>query len=250
MRSLQGRMRRNALLKVRIASPADNHFARCTIFGCGKPTQRAAKVGLAIALCPKHLACRQRHGSPWCRSPAASALRPYVTAALRFTQNNRHEPYVASALGGLQGLMDRAGPVIIATRLRGLPAGKRAMVALARLREAGVKPERLLAIAVAVHALFEEAPQVVHRIKEFRVVAIAKAAHRLSSGYHRVWETISDDGRIFRSELHAYPRSSGQVLRHLGVMIEEECGWVIERHLASILEAKIARYGSYPASSL
>jgi hypothetical protein len=118
-------------------------------------------------------------------------------------------------------------------------------MALARLRAADVKPERLLAITVAVHALIEEAPAVCHRIKDWRIVAIAKAAHRLASGYHRTWETQDVQGRPRRIELHAYPRSSGRVLRHLGEMIEEHCGLVIEHFLTDIVAIKVKRYGQH-----
>ena len=38
--------------------------------------------------------------------------------------------------------------------------------------------------------------------------------------------------------MHAYPRSSGRVLRHLGEMIEKECELVIDHHLAKVLAAK------------
>src|SRR6185312_16364261 len=98
------------------------------------------------------------------------------------------DPFVIAAFAGLSGIMASAGPVEIATRLRGLPPERRAKIALARLREANIKPERLLAIPLAVAALIEDVPATIHRIPEWRIVAIAKAAHRLASGYHRVWE--------------------------------------------------------------
>jgi hypothetical protein len=173
-------------------------------------------------------------------------LKPYVRAAQSYISLYREEPVISAAIMALGGLMDSAGPVAIATRLRGLPPDQRARIALARLREASVTPERLLAIALAVHALIEDAPQVVHRVKEWRIVAIAKAAHRLASGYHRVWEMVEAGGRKVRTELHAYPRSSGHVLRYLGESIERECEWAIERHLAAVIALKVDRYGPHP----
>ena len=136
--------------------------------------------------------------------------------------------------------MATAGPVEIATRLRGLPPEQRARIALARLREAEIKPERLLAIAVAVHALIEDAPEKCHKITDWRVTGIAKAAHRLASGTHRQWPVYQQDGSVKQLEMHAYPRSSGRVLRYLGAMIEKECEWVIERHLAEVVALKRA----------
>jgi hypothetical protein len=43
--------------------------------------------------------------------------------------------------------------------------------------------------------------------------------------------------------MHAYPRSSGRVLRHLGEMIEKECELVIDHHLSEVLALKIATDG-------
>jgi len=139
--------------------------------------------------------------------------------------------------------MASAGPVEIATRLRGLPPERRARIALARLREANIKPERLLAIPLAVAALIEDAPATVHRTKEWRIVAIAKAAHRLASGTHRIWPVAQPDGRTKHIEIHAYPRSSGRVLRYLGEMIEKECELVIYHHLSGALASETVRGG-------
>nr|AWL92636.1 hypothetical protein CIT37_10745 [Bradyrhizobium ottawaense] len=191
---------------------------------------------------------RQRHGSAWCATPAATALRPYVRAARSFIRLNRADPYVSHALTALGVLMASAGPAEIGSRLRGLPAERRARIALARLREAGIHPERLLAITIAVHSLIEEAPQVVHRIREWRIVAIAKGCHRLASVY-RPWTFIGADGRVRRAAIQAYPRSAGRVLRYLGEMIERESEWVIEKHLAGVLALKVARYGAHPATT-
>lgn len=136
--------------------------------------------------------------------------------------------------------MAGAGPVEIATRLKGLPPAQRARIALARLREANIKPERLLAIAVAVHALIESEPEKCHRIPDWRIVAIAKAAHRLASGTHRSWPVPQPNGGVKHIEMHAYPRSSGRVLRHLGEMIEKESELVIYHHLMGLLALKAA----------
>jgi hypothetical protein len=138
--------------------------------------------------------------------------------------------------------MDASGPTEIATRLRGLAPERRAKIALARLREANVKPERLLAIALAINAFILDDPAKVHRTREWRIVAVAKAAHRLASGYHRVWEVRDEGGRVAqRTEMHAYPRSSGRALRFLGEMIERECELVIDHHLSAVLTLKATR---------
>lgn len=247
-RSAKGQARRVQKLKARVASSAVDHLPRCTVAdpitgkACGRPTARAAKKGLSGFTCRYHQAHRQRHGSHWCKTPSGATLRAYLACSLSYIGSHRTDPYVKAALDGLQGIMDSSGQSEIATRLRGQPPEQRARVALARLREANVKPARLLAIAVAVSALIESDPAATHRIREWRIVAIAKAAHRLASGYHRVWEVRDEGGRVAqRTEMHAYPRSSGRVLRYLGEMIEKECELVIDHHLAGVLALKAAR---------
>ncbi|HEY5379691.1 MAG TPA: hypothetical protein VIJ78_09150 [Pseudolabrys sp.] len=167
-------------------------------------------------------------------------LKPYLSAALSFIGAHRADPFVSAALIGIGGIMASAGPVEIATRLNGLPPAHRARIALARLREADIKPERLLAIPLAVAALIEAAPETVHRTTEWRIVAIAKAAHRLASGTHRIWPVAQPDGRTKHIEMHAYPRSSGRVLRYLGEMIEKEAELVIDHHLVGVFALKAA----------
>jgi hypothetical protein len=132
--------------------------------------------------------------------------------------------------------------------LKGISARRRARIALARLRVAKIKPERFVAIVLAVIALIEEDPGS-HWTKEFRTVQIAKAIHRLASGTHRVWEYEDGNGRTRRIELHAFPRSSGPVLRLIGGMLEKPCDWVIDKHLTAVLALKVKRYGRHPALS-
>jgi hypothetical protein len=40
--------------------------------------------------------------------------------------------------------------------------------------------------------------------------------------------------------MHAYPRSSGRILRHLGGMIEKECELVVGRYLPEVVALKRA----------
>jgi hypothetical protein len=243
----EARQRQLRKLEVRIGSSADNYLPRCPVpnsvtgVACGRPTSRFAKEGLSAFTCRYHQQHKQRHGSHWCKSPSAMTLKPYLTAALSFIGAHCTDPFISAALNGMGGIMASAGLVEIATRLNGLPPVHRARIALARLREADIKPERLLAIPLAVAALIEDAPEVCHRITDWRIVAIAKAAHRLASGTHRIWPVAQPDGRTKHIEMHAYPRSSGRVLRHLGEMIEKECELVIDHHLAGVIALKAAR---------
>lgn len=233
-------------LKAPRALGSDSYLPYCTVpdsktgRACGRPTARSAEKGLSAFTCRYHQQHKQRHGSHWCKSPSAIVLKPYLSAALSFIGAHRADPYVSAALNGMGGIMASAGPVEIATRLNRLPPAHRARIALARLRDADIKPERLLAIPLAVAALIEDAPATVHRTTEWRIVAIAKAAHRLASGTHRVWPVVQPDGRTKHIEMHAYPRSSGRVLRHLGEALEREAELVIDHHLSSVLALKVA----------
>ena len=226
------------------AVPAANF---CVIIGCGNRTLAATGEGLAAFHCRRHVEHRARHGSYFHGTYRTADLRPYLAAATSYLRPRANaDKFIAAARASIAGALELAGPVEIATRLKGMSAPKRAKIALARLRVAGIKPERIVAIVLAVTALIEEDPES-HRTKEFRTVQISKAIHRLASGYHRVWEIEGYDGRKRRTELHAFPRSSGPVLRLIGRMLEQPCEWVVEKHLAAVMALKVKRYGRHPA---
>ncbi|MCP3395684.1 hypothetical protein [Bradyrhizobium sp. CCGB20] len=220
---------------------------RCAIPGCRNSTMGAAGAGLAAFHCRKHVEHKARHGSHWHGTYSAAELKPYLAAATSYVRPRAEsDRFIKAALSAIALLLEEAGPTEIATRLRGMSPRRRARIALARLRVAGVKPERFVAIVLAITALIEEDPGS-HRTKEFRTVQIAKALHRLASGYHRVWELPDERGRLRKvSELHAFPRSSGQVLRIMGRAVEEHCEWVVEKHLPGVLALKKKRYGQHP----
>lgn len=220
----------------------------CVLPFCGRPTMNAAGNGVALFHCRRHVEHKARHGSHWHGTYSAAELKPYLAAAASYVRHRSEiDPFIKAALDTIALLLEEAGPTEIATRLKGMPATKRARIALARLRVAGIKPERIVAIVLAVTALIEEDPGS-HRTKEFRTVQIAKALHRLASGYHRVWELQDEKGRLKKvAELHAFPRSSGPVLRLIGKAVEQPCEWVVEKHLSAVLALKVKRYGRHPA---
>lgn len=221
------------------------HPSICAVPSCGRATMKAAGVGLASFHCKRHVEHKARHGSHWHRSYRALELKPFLAAAAAYIRPRlESDPHIKTAIAGLTLLLEEA-PYEIATRLRGLPARTRADIAFGRLRKAAVKPERLLVIHLAVTAIIEEDPGS-HRVKEFRLVQVAKAVHRLASGYHRVWPQQDLKGRTFRLELHAYARSTGRVLRLIGAMIEEPCEWATAHHVAGVLALKVKRYGRHP----
>lgn len=245
-------MRANELIQ-RLRLTEQTYFTRCRIAdattgkACSNPTMRAAGVGLAAFHCRKHVEHKARHGSHWHGTYRAAELKPYLSAAISYIRPRvQTDKFIATAIAAVGSALEEAGPVEIATRLKGMSAAKRAKIGLARLRVAGIRPERILSIVLAVTALVEEDPKS-HRTKEFRTVQICKAIHRLASGTHKVWEFQDYQGRPRRTELHAFPRASGPVLRVMGRTLEELCEWVVEKHLAGVLAHKIKRYGRHPA---
>ena len=51
------------------------------------------------------------------------------------------------------------------------------------------------------------------------------------------------------TEMHAYPRSAGRILRFLGKMIEREAELIVDHHLAAVLTLKLNRYGPHPSNA-
>ncbi|WP_240535315.1 hypothetical protein [Bradyrhizobium sp. YR681] len=210
---------------------------------CGRPTMRAAGIGLATHFCRQHVEHRARHGSHWHGTYSATKLKPYLSAATSYVRlRAANDAFITAAINAIRATLTEAGPVEIATRLKGLSAAKRAKIALARLRVACVPPERIVSIVLAVSALIEDDPKS-HRTKEFRTVQIAKAVHRLASGTG--WVIYDAYGRGHRSKVRAYPKSTGLVLRLMGRLLETPCELVLERHLPGVLTYK-QRYGRRP----
>lgn len=207
---------------------------------------RAAGTGLAAFHCRRHVEHKARHGSHWHGTYSAAELKPYIAAATSYVRPRAEfDRFIKATLNAIALLLEEAGPTEIATRLKGMSATRRARIALARLRVAGIKPERFVVIVLAVTALIEEDPGS-HRTKEFRMVQIAKALHRLASGTHKRWPFIDHQGRQRQTELHAFPRAVGPVLRLIGKAIEQPCEWVVEKHLSAVLALKVKRYGRHP----
>jgi hypothetical protein len=214
---------------------------RCTIPGCGRPTAKAAGTGFAEHHCRYHVQFKARHGSHWCPTYRATELKPYVTVAKAWLRANREHPAVAMALAWLEGLLANAGRAEMAQDIKRRPAADRAKVAFARLRDAGIKPERVLAIYLGVRALIED-DRGSHRVREFRIVQTAKALHRLASGTHKSWKFDTGKG-VVPVRMDVYPKSSGLVLRRIGEAIEECAGNVAGFALEPIIATKQESFG-------
>jgi hypothetical protein len=241
----KSRSRRTNIIE-RVKAPAGDLPGTCSIPDCGRPSMRAASAGLALCHCRYHVQFRARHGSHWCPTYKAADLKPYLQCADEWIKQRSAEPFILHSLIGLKGLLDGAGRAAMAQDIKRRSAAFRAKVAFARLREASVKPERLLAIHMAVAALIEDDAGS-HRVKEFRIVQVAKAAHRLASGTHKHWEFPMSDGSTRPLAYHVYPRSSGRVLRLIGEALEEHCAMVTERDLQAVRDLKLARFGQHPS---
>jgi hypothetical protein len=207
---------------------------------------RAAGLGLSEFHCRYHVQFRARHGSHWCPTYKATDIKPYLASAAAHIKEHREETFIAHAILGLQGLLDGSGPALPVQDTKSRSATFRSRVAFARLREAGVEPQRLLANHMAVTALMADDAGS-HRVQEFQIVQIAKAAHRLASGTHRHWEWPLQDGTFAPLEFHAYPKSSGRVLRIMGKEIDEICAGVTERDLQTVRDRKMALFGPHPS---
>jgi hypothetical protein len=225
--------RRKAALLLR-ATTADADAYRCPIPGCGRPSQALAGRGLSLYHCRYHIQFKNRHGSLWKSSYRAAELRPYRRAAERYLKANAGEFWIAAALQALRRLMDGAGPVErVSDVLHFLTPPQKARAALARLRRREIPPERMLAIHLAVTGAVAEDPiGPGGPPNEYRLTQIAKAVHRLASGYDGFYGP--------RSAHERYPRSSGLALRHLGRLIDQCCEHVAREHLNAILTLKAA----------
>jgi hypothetical protein len=207
---------------------------------------RPAGVGHAENHCRYHVQFKARHGSHWHPTFKAVDLKPYLTVSAEWIDERREELPVTYPLKGLRGLLDGSGRPEPAQDIKRLPAASKARVAFARLREAGIEPQRLLTVHMAVGALIED-DNGSHRVEEFRLVQTAKALHRLASGNHGRYEWPMADGTIRQIQTHNYPRSSGIVLRVIGKEIDEICGGVVERALIEVIAAREAKFGPHPS---
>ena len=201
------------------AARAETMWTRCRVFDCRKPTTAGERKGLNRMYCRKHEDHFERHGSYTKPSYTAAQLAPYRKAAKSWLRAHGEDLEVQLAIRAVEGLYRRAGLFVEAFRLRGLSPKDRARAAWGRLREAKVDPGRPLEAWLAIELIIEADPQAERKV-EFKRVQAAKLVHRLASGSHRTWERQRPDGRVVVQELHKFPHSRGQVLRHLGTQVE------------------------------
>ena len=201
---------------------------RCAVFPCKHLTQQTAGNGYSLRYCKHHVEHHRRHGSYWHKSITAAQLAPFMRTARLWLRRYREDHRVKSAIAAVESLLQGSGRYENAYSLRGKLPKQRAQHALARLRKAEIDPAVILQRALAVTA-FCESQMIDDRQREYRYVQIAKSIHRLASGTHK-----TTSGFPLPSK---YPRSEGQVLRHLGQWLDDIASFtlggrsILEDHL-------------------
>ncbi len=127
-----------------------------------------------------------------------------------------------------------------AFRLRGKTPGERASVAWARLRKHVTDPRLPVAAWLVVEMILRDDPQSVSG-REYKRIQAAKVVHRMASGTHKRWTWEVPDPawsglrtRPIVEEMHAYPKSRGHVLRHIGEDLERAVELLVEHHLEDV----------------
>jgi len=210
----------------RRAKEPSHMFKMCRVVGCKKMARAGTGDGLDTRFCRSHSDHYARHGSPYQSSFKASEINPYRRAAADWLTDNVGDRLVVNALVRIRGLLDRAGPHVEAFRLRGMSPKERAKAAWARIRHHNVDPRAVLAAWLAVEAKTAADPRSETKT-EFKRVQAAKIVHRLASGTHKRWPHGS--GKV--TELHVYPASRGNVLRHIGEDLERAAELLAEAYV-------------------
>jgi hypothetical protein len=239
------RSKRKEDIRRRVSNPIDE-YDYCRVFGCRRRTTASLRRGLNRLYCRRHVDQFRRHGSYFRTGYRAAVLNPYRRVAFAWLDQRRSQPAVAEALACVERLYRRGGPHVEGFRLAGKAPGERACAAWARLREAGVDPLLPLAAWVGLALCILEDPQSDRKL-EFQLVQSAKIVHRMASGTHKRWEQDAPSGRPRVIEMHKYPASRGQVLRHIGRDLQAAADEIINGHLDDLRRhAGASRHASSP----
>lgn len=184
----------------------------CILPGCRRQTQTAAGNGHSPRYCKHHIEFHRRHGSYWHSSLTAGELEPFRKASASWLKLHSDDIRVRKALQTISSRLGGSGSEVNAYSLRDKTAKERARIAFARIREAGVPAERILLRVIAVSACCD-AKGIDRRQREYRHVQYAKSVHRLASGTHKTTSGFPMPAK--------YPRSEGQVLRHMGAWLDD-----------------------------
>jgi hypothetical protein len=234
MPNWQARQYRKDNVKIRASVP-DVESGYCCVYGCGRLARAATSEGLDHRFCRRHADYYARHGSPYKGSYSAAVINPYRRAALDWLLANPDDVWGANAIVRAESLYNQAGTFLEAFRLRGFNPRQRATNAWARLRVNAVDPRLAVAAWLAVEMAIGEDRQPVTTL-EFKRVQAAKIIHRLASGTHKRWPNSPGS-----PELHKYPASRGNVLRHIGADLEEAVELLVDHCLPAVHAFKLDR---------
>ena len=226
----------------RISMPNDGAFRVCPIPGCGRPPQARAGRGASLIHCDRCCRRRNRHGDLIKTTYRAAQLRPYMQTVERYIKSLPEDVALNTAERRLALLLECAGPTQRIADLPHLHPRVKAEAALARMRNGGVPPRKLLLISLAVStAVLDDPIRPIGNPDEFRITQLGKRALRTASGYHAVYGPNSRYDR--------YPRSAGAMLRHLGKLIDE-ASEPASRHLENLLRLKHELFGPAPRPNI
>jgi hypothetical protein len=217
----------------RLAATKPEGRHHCWVVGCQDAPGNASGDGLG-RFCRKHLEHHRRHGDPLKGSYGASELSPHKRAAKAWLKENLDDPFVRSALGGIESAMINSGLAIEPYRLRGLTTEQKADAVWARIREKAKASEEVLAAVLAVAMRYSADYQ---RAKpEHRRVQIGKALNRMGGGKVKRWEQLGATGQQSMKTLRWFPASEGGVLRALGERAEKVAEFLIHDRIAELLD--------------
>ena len=170
-------------------SGAGDALRRCARPFCGRLSMVAAGVGFDMNLCEYHREKVARHGHPEVPSIQGTELRPYlVTAKSRIKAElslRQYPPPIRPHRD--QCPYADCGQSPRADEIKHWSAEQKATAAFARLREAEVGAERILAAHMGIVAILADdtwAPREV----DYKLTQTGKAVHRLASGTHRRYQ--------------------------------------------------------------
>lgn len=248
--SHSARMRKAEGVRRRLASPMTSQemqeASACAVLGCKRPTMRAEGKGLSLLLCRYHHQFKARHGSAWRKTFSRAELAPYRQAADLWLAANQESHMVQRGLAEIEALLAAAGPAYAANQLHRMKPEARARAALARLRKAKVRPQRVMREYLVVMSALQDGKLRKDGSEDFELVQIAKPLHRLASGY-RVPGTskgMTIAGAKLKTEWFA--ESRGNVMRHVGRMVRAACRHGVTHHeiadvLAGVTEERTSK---------
>ena len=232
---------------------------RCCQPFCNRGSMASSGDGWDARWCEYHRAKVARHGHPEAGTIPGPELAPYVETAERLIRQElaKGSLWVTHARTAVWGTMQSAGRAATVAEATQWGAHDKMRAVFARLREAGLPPERLMALCLGLNALITDNHW--HPSSaDYRITQLGKAILRRASGTHRRYEqpvakrvvgnnnVIEYDGSTTTVVVRHYTKSSGQFLRHIGRAMEEACGDLSATMRPAIIAAKDAKYGRHP----